>query len=81
MSKLKRHLETDILGYLLFARVPGMTRMGHSAIISPQGNPMAYYFRQDSISRWLVLNNSDSSSPWVLRSLSQLLKQSIRGSE
>jgi hypothetical protein len=77
VPKVETHLETTILGCLLFARAPAMTRMGYSSIVSPQGNPMAYYFRPDSISTWLVLNNSDSSNPGVLPSVSQLLYQSM----
>lgn len=77
MPNVETHLETTILGCLLFARAPAMTRMGYSSIVSLQGNPMAYYFRPDSISTWLVLNNSDSSNPRVLPSVYKLLYQSM----
>lgn len=79
--KVERNLETSILGYLLFARAPAMTRMGHSSIVSPQGAPLASYFRPDSISTWLMINNADSASPEVLRSVAQLLSQAIHTRE
>jgi hypothetical protein len=77
VPKVETHLETTIPGCLLFARAPAMTRMGYSSIVSPQGNPVAYYFRPDSISTWLVLNNSDSSNSRVLPAVSQLLYRSM----
>jgi hypothetical protein len=74
---VETNLETSILGYLLFARAPAMTRMGYSSIISPQGAPMGSYFRPDSISTWWVINNAGSASPEVLRSVEQLLSQAM----
>jgi hypothetical protein len=77
IPKVEKHLETTILGCLLFARAPAMIRRGHSSILSSLGNPMAYYLRPDSISTWLVLNNSHSSNPSVLPCVSELLYQSM----
>jgi hypothetical protein len=74
--RVETYLKTTILGCLLFARVPAMTRKG-SSILSSLGTPMEYYFRPDSISTSLLLNNSGSSNPGVLPSVYQLLYQSM----
>ena len=78
--KVERYLRTTILGCLLFVRAPAMIRRGHSSILSPSGNPVAYYLRPDSISTLLALNNSGSSNPSVLPSVCQLWHQSMHTS-
>jgi hypothetical protein len=67
--KVERHLKTAILGFILFARAPAMTRIGHSSILSLHGSPMHTTYRPDSISTWLVISNSSSSNPDVLPSI------------
>jgi hypothetical protein len=66
--KVEKYLKTAILGFILFARAPAMTRVGQSPILSVHGNPI-YTYRTDSISTWLVVNNSDSLNPEVLPSV------------
>lgn len=66
---VEKHLETAILGFILFARAPAMTRIEHSSILSVHGSPMHTTYRPDSISTWLVISNSSSSNPDVLSSI------------
>ena len=74
------YLTDSIPGFILFARVPSMTRVGRSLIVSPQGEPI-YQLRPDSISTWLVVGNSDYKGPDVLRSIFRRIRESARRAE
>ena len=63
-----------ILGLLLFARVPVMTRGRQSPISTAEGKRI-YDFRPDSISTWLVVSNAQYSGPDVLRCLAERLQE------
>lgn len=54
-TKIETYLETNILGFILFARSPAMTRVGQSPILSVDGFPVYTNYRPDSISTWLVI--------------------------
>jgi hypothetical protein len=74
--KVNRHIEPNILGYLLFARVPAMTSTKISPILSPQGNPYIN-FRPDSASPILFINNLSSSEPELFRGLYENIRINI----
>jgi hypothetical protein len=65
-------LTNSILGFLLFARVPAMTRL---EIVTPMGKPI---FRLDCISTWLVVSNSKHAEPDVLRCMTNRLVEVAR---
>lgn len=66
----------NILGAFLFARVPGMTRVGKSPILSPKGKPFTF-LRPDSICSTLVISNANSLSPGTLQSISNAYRKSL----
>jgi hypothetical protein len=71
--KLISRFEPNILGYLLFARVPGMTTTRISPILSPKGTPYKD-FRFDSISRILCLGNKSSPDVDMYMSIYEKIK-------
>jgi hypothetical protein len=62
-----------ILGVLGYPRVPAMTRLYQSPILSAGGGPFSY-FRRDSISSFIMVNNERSHDPEILRSVFASLK-------
>jgi hypothetical protein len=63
-----------ILGVLGYTRVPAMTRLSQSPILSAGGGPFSY-FRRDSISSFIMVNNERSHDPEILRSVFATLKK------
>ena len=74
--KVNRHIEPNILGYLLFARVPAMIPTKISPILSPQGKPYIN-FRPDSITSTLCIANSSSSNLGIFRSIYENIKTAL----
>jgi hypothetical protein len=73
-SKVKSHLTNSILGFLLFARVPVMTRTRRSPILTALGEPIHEY-RPDCVSTWLVVGNAQYARPEILQSLAERLSE------
>src|SRR5262249_31642951 len=63
-----------IVGFLGYTRVPAMTRLSQSPILSAGGGPFSY-FRRDSISSFIMVNNERSHDPEILRSVFAALKK------
>jgi hypothetical protein len=63
----------SILGFVLFARVPAMTKIQESHIMSHHKEPLAY-FQRDSICSYVFANNNESSHPELLRSVVENLR-------
>ncbi len=66
--KLIGILKPNILGYLLFARLPGRTTTRISPILSPKGTPYKD-FRSDSLSRFLFIVDKNSHHIEMYKSL------------
>jgi hypothetical protein len=75
-SRVVSHLTNSILGFLFFARVPAMTRVRRSPILTARGTPIHDY-RPDSISTWLVFSNAQYAGPDVLRYLAGRLSEAM----
>jgi hypothetical protein len=69
--KVAPYLTNSVLGLLLFARIPAMTRL---RIVTPKGEPI---FRPDSILSWLVVSNHRYSGPDVLRFMANELSKAV----
>lgn len=81
VSRVVSCLTNSICGFLLFARIPAMTRVRCSPIVTALGKPI-YDFRPDSISTWLACANTQYSGPDVLRHLTDKLSESkLKGYE
>jgi hypothetical protein len=63
----------SFLGFVLFARVPAMTKIQESHIMSRDAQPWAY-FQRDSICSYVFANNNESSHPDLLRSVVENLR-------
>ena len=74
VPRVESRLTNLILGLLLFARVPAMTRVRQSPILTAAGKPIRD-FRPDSISTWLVVSNAQYAGPDVLRCLAERLME------
>ncbi len=74
--KVNGQHEGNILGFLLFARVPRMTRTKISPILSPQGKPYIN-FRPDSITSILCIANSSSSDLGIFKSIYENIKTAL----
>jgi len=68
------HLDSDILGFFVFARAPAMTKVGYSNILSPRGKNIPY-IRRDCISTLLVIVDETSPKIEILRSVYRLLNE------
>jgi len=80
-TRIESRLTRSILGFLLFARVPAMIRVGRSQILKTSGEPI-HHFRPDAISTWLVVSNAQYAGPDVLRSIaSRLLETTHRSND
>jgi hypothetical protein len=66
-SKVESYLTPSIAGFLFFARVPVMSRVGRSPIVTSLAKPI-YDFRPDAISTMLVQPNLQYDGPDILRS-------------
>lgn len=64
------YLTSNLLGFILVARVAGMIHLGESFIISPQGHPIRE-FRPETILTWHVFSNSNGCCPDILRNLAE----------
>lgn len=67
--KIERHLRPNLLGFILYARVPAMTPIGHSRIVNVSGSPLEIRYRPGSISTVLLIENSDGDHIGVLASI------------
>jgi len=74
IPRLLKEFERTILGILLFARVPLMTRIGRSSLVSPRGDVLRY-FRRDSCCSFVLITNNASCSPELFRSIFQNLQE------
>ena len=74
--KVNRHIDPNILGYLLFARVPAMTPTKISPILSPKGNPYIN-FRSDSSFSSLFISNLSSSETEIFRAIYEKIGTTI----
>ncbi|MFQ5963674.1 MAG: hypothetical protein ACE5KZ_05255 [Candidatus Scalinduaceae bacterium] len=74
--KVNKQLESNILGSLLFARVPRMTPTRISSILSPQGK-LYIVFRPESITSILCINNPNSCNPEIFRSIYESIGMAI----
>ena len=72
VPKVESHLTHLIPGFILFARVPAMTRIRQSPTSTNAENP-AYDFRPDSISTLLLVSNAQYTGPDVIRRLAERL--------
>jgi hypothetical protein len=59
--KVTSYLTNSILGFVFFARVPTMTRVRRSQILTAEGKPIDE-FRRDCITTWLVVANTSYCS-------------------
>ena len=75
--QMAERLKPTILGFLLFARAPAMTRKGHSRILSADGTPLQRYFRPESVLTSLIVINANSLHREVLDTVFQVLYQSL----
>jgi len=66
IPKVKEMLRNPILGFILFARAPHMALIRESPLVSQRGEHFRYY-RPESISTFLVINNPSFSVPNVLQ--------------
>ncbi len=71
-KKVQCLLSQDILGVLLFAKLPAMTAIN---IVDPNGNPIR---RRDYIASWLMVGGSDASDSNVLQNLTCMLNKTHR---
>lgn len=77
-EKLTVDLESSILGFLVFARVPAMVRQ-RSPILSPRQKSITYYTPY-SVSAFLCVTNSSSTdSKNIFRSVCERLSQVVPG--
>lgn len=67
-QKLNIQLSNKILGILLFARIPAMTRVYESMILTHQGAPFLTQFRPDSVSSFVIAFNEEYPNPELLNS-------------
>jgi hypothetical protein len=77
VPKVEPYLSDSTLGFLLFARVPAMTRVGRSPIVSAQGRPIHDY-RPDAITTWLVVSNAQHAYRDTLREVAGRLLEAQR---
>lgn len=71
---LLKEFERGILGFLLFARVPLMTRIGQSPLVPPSGGALTY-FRRDSCCSFVLITNNSSANPELFRSIFQNVRE------
>jgi hypothetical protein len=71
--QLVPHLSSQLLGFMLVARVPSMMRLGESPILSAQGRPFQT-LRPESILSWLVVANSDGGRLGILRDVTERVR-------
>ena len=74
-GRVEAHLDSGIFGFLVFARVPAMTRVEVSPILNLRGNHIIY-IRPDSISTLWVMADPTSPNIETLQSVHYLLNQS-----
>lgn len=74
IPRLLKEFERAILGVLLFARVPLMTRIGQSPLVSPNGGAFPY-FRRDSCCSFVLVTNNASANPNLFRSIFQNVRE------
>jgi hypothetical protein len=67
--KITAHLEKPILGLIAFARMPAMTRVSQSVIVTSQGTPAVRSFRPDSVTHILVFPTPNAGSAPLLREM------------
>ncbi|HNZ65031.1 MAG TPA: hypothetical protein PKJ10_04265 [Smithella sp.] len=70
-------LDPVVVGFILFARSPAMTRKGQSAILSTDGVPYRRYFRPESISSSLIVPNPICSESGIIRKIFEMLNRSL----
>jgi hypothetical protein len=79
-EKLTMDLDSNILGFLVFARVPAMVRQ-KSRILSPRQKPITYYSLY-SVSTFLCITNpSSTDSKNIFRSVCKRLSRVVPGLE
>ena len=66
--KIRPSLSQDILGFILFVRIPAMTYTG--TILSPSGKR---YQRRDVILSWLIIANPKCKNPEILQRIHLML--------
>jgi hypothetical protein len=76
-STVMNQLRDYVLGFLLFARVPVNTIMAKSQIVSYLGEQFIY-FQRESLSTWLLFNNSESKNPDLLGSVFRQMKAALQ---
>jgi hypothetical protein len=72
--QLSSQFQPQILALILIARVPLMTRVGKSPIVSLNGEPYIYFTR-DSCCSFVFVTNQQSSSPALLQPIRNRLSE------
>ncbi len=67
-----RHLaklrSKSLLGFLLFARIPVITKIAKSNVITSQGQALTY-IQRESLATYISFNNNDSEKPGLIPSI------------
>jgi hypothetical protein len=78
VPKVHAILDPSVVGLILFARSPAMTRKGQSSILTADGVPYSRYFRPESISSTLIMPNPRCSESGMIREIFEMLNRSLR---
>jgi hypothetical protein len=63
----------SLLGFLLFARIPVITKIAKSSVITSEGQPLTY-IQRESLTTYISFNNNDSDKPGLLPSIVRQFK-------
>ena len=74
---VEKYLDSSILGFLLTARIAGMTRVNSSPILSSAGEYYAY-MRPETIKPWLMVSEPARSNDNICRFLYERLAERLR---
>jgi len=75
--RLDRRYQRNVLGFIMFARVPAIAAGRISPIISPAGKPFSYFTRE-SICTFLVIANSHAPNANVMSYIAGKMKASMQ---
>lgn len=74
--KVTKYLAPNILGFILFARVPAMLQIAKSPILDFYGKPITR-FERNSISSFLIISNKNIADPRIFASIFEKIKRSM----